>query len=241
MRAFKHNCRPIPSALSKFVSTAVRRKKFPYLYFSSSGSKISCGSDASLDDLPSGAMTVEVWVNLASDASNIDVFLAKGNGSGWYFSAQTVVNTWQAGIVFDSASPVASYPIIYDDKWHHLAFTFDNAGDRKIRLFLDGILVKISPAASGNYVSDAADNLYYGVHGNGSSFSFKGGIGWVRFSDNLRYSADFTPLSRGEPPAVDAHTVEQWNAQEGSGSLLGASVNSPTNDGSLVNVIWKQN
>ena len=207
------------------------------MYFNSS--KVNCGSDASLDDLADNAFTVEAWVQLATDAAGIDVILAKGDSCGWVLTAHTVINQWQAGVACATTSAIASYPLTYDGKWHHLAFTWDDAGDRKVRLFLDGALVGTSIAGVGAIVSDAPYNLYFGVHGNGNSFPFKGGFGWVRLSDNLRYSGSFSPLPRCSPPAIDVHTIEQWNAQEGSGSILTASVNSPANDGALTNITWK--
>lgn len=48
-----------------------------------------------------------------------------------------------------------------------------------------------------------------------------GSFAWCRVSDSVRYSgATYEVPSRTDPPAVDEHTVAQWNFNEGTGTTL---------------------
>lgn len=204
--------------------------------FNGTNTVVSLGSDATLDDLPDGAFTVEAWVR--PEASTTGTIVGKGastagyrlyiNGTTLYF----VVNaaTTAAVAAFDIAASMG--------KLTHLAGTFDDAGDRKARIYVNGVLKNESGAAVGAYATDAAANLEFGKRTGwiGSQY-YNGILGWVRLSNSIRYApAGFTPPSL--MPSADANTVEQWAMNEGSGTTITATVSAPTNNGTLANGSW---
>lgn len=205
-----------------------------YLVFNGSSSKVVCGSDTSLDDLHAAALTVEAWVR-PDTADSWKGFVGKGLWSsvGWmmWVSAGSVgARVWASTATYSTSGAVLSV-----GEWAHVAMTYDNGGDRKHRLYVNGVLVSTSGAAVGSIVSDAAQSLQIGKN---DSNAFNGAIGWVRISDTVRYTTNFTPDARLAPPVVDGNTVEQWNMDEGTGTTVAAQVSSPTNDGAITDGTW---
>lgn len=200
--------------------------------FDGSATQIDCGSDASLDDLHGAAITVEGWIR-HSDSSSWTL-AAKGAWvtRGWSFGGFGNRVDYQIhtdGTTINGNTTVAG---LSDKAWHHVAYVYDNGGDRRLRVYVDGTLVVTTAAATGTIDSDASDNLLIGSAPGSSSF-MGGAIGWVRISNSTRYSSTFTPPSRTSPPATDANTVEQWNLDEGTGTTAAAQVSTPTNDGTI--------
>ena len=206
-----------------------------YLVFNGTTANVNCGSDASLDDLHNAALTVEAWVR-ADTTDSWRVFASKGLWSfkGWH--------VWVSGLAVGARvwASTATYSVstasMTLSQWAHVAMTYDNGGDRKHRLYVDGVLRSTSGAASGTIVSDAAQSMTIGKSNETSSFN--GAIGWMRLSNSIRYSGSFTPAARDAPPAVDGNTVEQWNLDEGVGLTAAAQVSSPTNDGTITAATW---
>jgi len=208
----------------------------PYLYFDGINDIVNFGSDASLDNLHDNAFTAELWVR--PDAlTHISGILGKTNTfdvAGW--GIVTLFGTDIGGSVkCATTSSTARFDVSAQvGTWMHVALTWDDAGDRKARLWIDGTLRNTASAGVGAVVSDAAQNLRFG---NISSY-FRGGIGWARLSNNVRYSAPFTPSARDTVPTVDGNTVELWAVDEGTGLTVAASVSSPTNDGAITGATW---
>jgi hypothetical protein len=180
-------------------------------------SYIDCGSDAGLDNISDNAFTAEVWYRGTNQAGHNFIFLKGGgwgNDIGWYLRYS--VTGFAAGVdcVTTDASTAVVNGIALDGKWHHIAMTFDHAGDKLIDIFFDGVETSYAyqVAGDGAIVSDAALNLNIG----NSAFSLGSGtFGWARISNNIRYAANFVPART--PPAPDANTLAQWNMSEGTG------------------------
>ena len=217
-----------------------------YLAFNGSSTIVNCGSDASLDDLHDAAMTVEMWVKMATFGDNNYAYLAAKvpdpfAPEGWLFGALSTKGI-QAAVYcasFAGVSQSGTDDFTNDDTWHHVAMTWDNASYNYPRLWIDG--VEPSYLSTQNRVgvieSDAANVLKIGNRLAGDR-ELDGGIAWVRISDIVRYTAGFTPDAKDSPPASDANTVEQWNFNEGSGATAAAEESSPTNDGTISNGSW---
>jgi hypothetical protein len=207
--------------------------------FNGTSSKVNIGSDVSLDDLPAAShLTWELWIRPDSHPDEpLGRLLAKrAYGTGFEISFNN--GHIQIVVYYDATDLNYIGSGTYtDDTWHHLAITFDFT-EKTAKIFLDGTeeTCIASTPGSGTYVSDASLNLYLGSLS--TNRFFQGGIGWVRISSIKRYTSDFTPASRVNPPGVDVNTIEQWNAQDGSGSILAAQVNTPTNDGTMTDVTW---
>lgn len=208
----------------------------PFLVTNGVSSIVNCGSDAGLDDLHAAAFTVEGWFcpNTTGEGSS-GVFFTKGYSVGWRLLF-VGGNTLQAGIM--CATPAtASVSHTPNQAWHHYAITYDANGDRKVRIWIDGALMKTSGAAAGAVTSDAAASLLIGNRSS-ASLTFDGNIGWVRVSSVVRYISEFTPVRREAPPSVDASTVAQWNMRENSGTVVDNVQGAATRDGILSNVSW---
>jgi hypothetical protein len=203
----------------------------PAVLFNGTTTTVNCGSDGSIDNLHDAALTVEAWIRTTDDDC---VFLEKGDlDAGWalYYSGTELL--FRINAVADAlCDPVTADPI--DGKWHHIAGTYDDGGDRMARLYLDGILIDTSAASGGAVVADAGFDLYFGSRDAGSIF-LDGIMRWVRLSNNIRYVANFTP-SRWMP-AADVNTVEQWAMNEGTGVTAAATV-AGANDGTITDGEW---
>ena len=179
--------------------------------------RANVGSGATIDDLADNAMTVEGWFR-APKLAGLQYLCHKGtpDTNGWYLALNGGV---LYGIVSCATSPANSYSTArYDDnRWHYIKATFDDAGDRKIDLFIDNVEVTYGTqtAGVGAIVSDAAGDGSIG-RSTGSS-SLTGAHGWIRWSNVVRGAG---MISRATPPAVDGNTVAQWDTNEGAGATL---------------------
>jgi hypothetical protein len=207
----------------------------PFLYLDGVNDNIGFGSDASIDDLPAGDCTVELWMTAASSA--VLRTLSKYNTAPRGWELRVHVGNMRVMIAFDTTAIGFNSSIAHSlSTWFHAAFTYD-AATKTATVWINGQNGG-SGVGVGSYVSDAPDNLntaYGGVlnrhHGN---------IGWVRLSNVKRYTGAFTPPARDAPPAVDGNTVEQWNMDEGEGTTAAAQVTSPTNDATITGATWME-
>jgi len=205
--------------------------------FNGTSTYIGCGSDASIDDIPSGAeMTVAGWVRLDSTAASTFTIIHKGDAltTGWvvyvgvdgqlYGYVPLATDNMQCTVAVD----------IGDGKWHYFAFHYDDT-TKTGTISVDGVW-GASDTGIGAYQSDAASDLEMGRLTALSSF-WDGGIAWIEISDNDRHTAgtDFIPP---RAPYADGNTVEYWLMDEGTGATAAASVTSPNNDGTITNGSW---
>jgi len=248
MSGFKRIGHTITPTLAKFTPLVLANTGIMSMLFNGSTSEVACGSDASLDNIPSGAeFTCEFWVNWTGGEDDYPGFIAKltGGDDGWFIYGR--VSTDRIGASVNCATTKAAAHKestgILNTGWHHIAVYYNDTGDRKPYIAIDGAWVSsysLQRAGIDAYVSDAVYTLKIGR--SRITRHVEAAIGWVRISDNDRYSheVDFTPPARDAPPAVDGNTIEQWNADEGSGTTLTASVNSPVNDGTMTDVLWRK-
>jgi len=187
----------------------------PYLLLDGINDNVAFGSDAAIDDLFLADCTVESW--FYSSLSDIDFLLSKFTTAPLGWNIKENVGYLRVRIAHDVTEINYNAAIPYTvDVWQHVAITWDIAS-KTVTTWIDGQDAG-SATAAGNYVSDAAHSLNTAYGGTLNRWT--GGLGWVRISDNQRYSAPFTPPPRNAPPAIDANTIEQWNVDEGSGSVL---------------------
>lgn len=222
----------------KFNVLLGAKKKVWSVKFDASTTLINAGTEASIDDLQDNAVTFELWAKpkTLGEGGIIGVMLSKNS---YYFAT---ANAGLYGILLCATTSAASdSAFVPNDQWHHIAFTFDDAGDRKIWTYLDGIkqtTYVTQTAGVGAITSDAAQNLYIGDRSAGGR-CFDGSMGWIRISNNVRYTADFNPQSRFVPPAVDANTVRLFKMDEGSGTVI-TDYSANAQNASLANGVWKK-
>ncbi|GAI86545.1 unnamed protein product, partial [marine sediment metagenome] len=183
------------------------------------GTFVDCGSAADIDDLHGADFTAEMWVR-ENVKGETEVFIEKGNiGAGWYI--REITSTIFAIINLDDTDASLDFTEAYspngDKIWHHVAITWDFS-ELTLEGFYDGISVG-TDVGVGNPVTDAAVNLYLGARG-GASQKLQGAMGWTRISDTIRYTANFVPDGRTNPPAADGNTIRQFNFTDGAGLTL---------------------
>lgn len=182
------------------------------------GYQTNVGSGATIDDLADNAFTVEGWFRITK-STRYSTFFRKGSSdiTGWYFGIDTTGKIYSQ--VYCATTNASSYNLNtqWDGLWHYWKFTFDDAGDRKIRIYIDNVEITYAgqSAGVGAILSDAGTNGY--ISTSVSSERLQGAHGWVRWSNVVR-GAGMIP--RSNPPAVDGNTVAQWNANEGAGAVL---------------------
>lgn len=219
----------------RFIALMGGVKRAWAVVFNGSSTNINAGSEASIDNLADNAFTVEGYFNIVSTVAG-QYFIAKrgGGATGWNFSCTG--GNLVVSVKCATTEAAITHAFTGDSKFHHFAFTFDDAGDRKLRLFTDGVLVATGNAGVGAIVADAADTLHIGSLLAGGSF-FTGFIGWIRISNIVRYTTTFTPVSRFIYPDVDANTVRLFKLNEGTGTTITDSSANAQN-GTLANGTW---
>lgn len=201
---------------------------------------------AAIQDLQDAAFTAEVWANPDSyGEASVGRFLDKtaSVAEGWFFSVRG-----DSGLDFriscattDARSRCGLDEFTPDGKWHLISGQFDDAGDRKIYLWIDGVPIvsyTLQDAGVGAIVSDVGNDLYLGNRSNGEN-TFDGLLGgWARLSDALRYAAGkaFEPDARTNPPGVDGNTVWQIEYAAGAGATVTDIV--AANNVTLSNYEW---
>ncbi len=196
----------------------------------------------SLDDLHDNEFTVGMWISWSffhQDRSSQVIRKGNINSNGWYLNIGTnsiygrVECATTTAISFDNgdASLVPN-----DGKMHYVTMYFNDAGDRKVYLAVDGVWVStynIHQAGVGAIVSDAAANFCLGQCGLG-----KIGFGWVAIwsDDHHGHGVNFTPPTSA--PTSGGNLVEAWHLHEGTGSTCAAEV-SGSNDLTINNGNWK--
>lgn len=185
--------------------------------FNGTTTVINAGSEASIDNLADGAVTLEMV--LSPTAGSLGRLFSKYGGivADYYAGGAGVEMTIYCATTNAHSSALCTQ----DGLPHHYAFEFDDAGDRKIKIFIDGAEVSYlaQTAGVGAIVADADYDMSFGNYAAGGD-PFTGKIHWVRISNVIRYTATFTPPTSKLPPAVDANTVRLFKMDEGKGTVI---------------------
>jgi hypothetical protein len=211
------------------------------LIYDATTSTVDCGSDAGIDNLADNAFTAEAWVYaLGYGESNQGKIFDKTGAAnqGWYLGITNGVGL-AAGVKCAvteglTTSGLANFVL---NQWNHVAMCWNDAADRIITLWINGIGQSntITPAL-GAIIVDAANNLYIG-NNSGSGRTWNGYIGWSRISNIVRYVNNFRPPERCKLPDIDANTLGQW-IKEGQGTAIDNMEGTAARDGTAANCTW---
>ncbi|MHA2047605.1 MAG: LamG domain-containing protein, partial [Candidatus Thorarchaeota archaeon] len=189
---------------------------------------IDYGSGANIDDLATGAMSVEAWVKF-DDLSSWNYIALKGaHTAGWIFRL-TSGKALSARVYTDTtnAESQSGAQTIEEGKWYHVAFTYDDGGTRQIRLWLDGIETNyaVQTAGTGSVLTDASDDLDVGLNPGAGGDCLEGSIAALRVSSVVRWTDTFTPAPRLNPNGSvwtlpDANTEIQCYFRDGAGTTI---------------------
>lgn len=191
----------------------------------------SVGKAAVINNLAGGAFTVDGWIRFAS--SSYTTICVKGdlNHAGWLFWMNDVGRL--DAYVFSAASTGRSISTekVNDGYWHYVKMTYNNAGDRKIRLYIDNVETSyITQQAAVDPIGD--DSAFDGAISEPTYYMDANcAHGWIRWSNSIRGAG---MISRCKPPSVDGNTKAQWNAYQGCGNSLVDSVGG-TSTGTMYN------
>ena len=193
------------------------------LYFDGTGTAqyINAGSDPSITNLSDDAFTVEAWIKADGyGISNAGYFFRKddggaGFGLGFTTGSSSGLHSRVGCATTDAQSNAGLDEFSADSQWHHVAMTFDDAGDRYIYQYIDG-----RPVASySSHIqcidaveADSNNDLYLGNGGEDSSYEFEGNIDEIRIFDYVRTPAQIAwSYNKGGP-------VGWWKFDECSGT-----------------------
>lgn len=202
---------------------------------------------ARIQDLHDGAFCAEQWVcaNGWGGGFGGRLFDKIGAGSkGWFGSMNPIdvldCRVYAATTIARSTTPAGNFRP--DNIFHHIAMQYDDTGDRKIYIWIDGIPVSsygLQQNAVGLVVTDVGTDLYMGNRA-ASNTDFDGLLGgWARISSVARYTNGeaFVPDDMLNPPGVDANTAWQTNFPDGTGATL-TDASAGANDGTLSDHEW---
>lgn len=186
--------------------------------FNGTSTRINAGSEASIDNLASSAVTIEYYFKYTD--SLIILYSKRGGGTFGVFNYISA-NKILSNIYCATTSALSETAFVKDLAWHHIAVTYDHAGDKKLRTWKDGSLILTSTATEGDVSDDSANTLYFGydqVSGLYSNATIA--LGWIRISNSVRYTTNFIAPSRLVYPAVDANTVRLFKMNEGTSTTI---------------------
>lgn len=169
--------------------------------FDGSDSRISIGSDSSVDDLFNGGGTISTWINLSGWGENNFARIADNatislggvtNGDGWTFKVTGSGNDGQlifaqgfTGNVGDWRTSVGSLNL---NTWYHVAVVYDSSGASNDPLiYIDGVAQTLSEAETPSGTARPNDSLdvMIGDRAVDDDRSFDGTIDEFRISRSL--------------------------------------------------------
>lgn len=218
-----------------------------YLEFNGTTSDVNCSNGAQIDDLHSGTFTAEAWIlprtfgeGNQGRVFDKDNYTGPGINVGWQFLVDSAFGLWAS--VAAATTNALSQATLSDlvPGWVHVAMTYNNGGNRLIRMWVNGVEVNYTTqqAAVGLIASDVGEDLYIGnVKTNARTFD--GYVGWSRASSTIRYAtATFTPPDRCTLPDIDASTAGQWIGVEASGATIDNQEGTAAYDGTQSNCLF---
>jgi len=214
------------------------------LDFDATDDDVNCGSDASIDDLPSGGnFTAEAWV--MADGWGEGTIGHIFNKNHWrlyiYGHVDFGIVAWADHATTDAVLSTGTDDFAPDSQWHHIAAVWTLA-TKSWDIAVDGVWVTTpgvyDQAGVGAYTSDAADDLIIG-NDQAGAHTWDGKIGLSRISSSAIYKPglNFTPPDRCDCPAVLGSTEGLWCLTEGSGATA-YDETANSNDGTITGATW---
>ncbi len=183
--------------------------------FNGTTSNIGYGSASDLDDLAvSGAFSIHAWINADGHGEgNTGRIMNKRESeteAGWLFfvDATNSLGFQTIGTGFSVQSHQrGSDDAISLDTWHSIVLTYDDAGDRKAHIYVDGseISYDTDVAATGTNGTDAGGVLIVGNNGD-SGRTFDGELAEAAIWDRVLTAGEISQLAGGLCPSLVSTT-----------------------------------
>lgn len=140
------------------------------LTFDGTDDYIVVPADPNIDANGKTALTISAWINPASDGENHQGrIFDKGNSSSGYISWVSNEGGGKVTISFSvimtgTNSLAVKTAALSINTWQHLVFTYNEDGDKKSKIFIDGSEASLSTdtAGTGSTADDSGDDLYIG-------------------------------------------------------------------------------
>ena len=189
--------------------------------FDGTDDSANLGSGATLDDLAGDSFSAHAWVYLDTAPASNDqqmVIISKGDSTDfkWHLSVRNNSGSTQYNATLNNVAISRSSDTTIVGGWHQVVITYNNATDRKIKMYVDGTEVSYATQIpmSGSYSSDASKNLTIGSHANGASY-WDGKLDEVRIYNRALSSAEIKSLYQWAPGPV-----AYYSGDEGTGTSL---------------------
>lgn len=157
--------------------------------FNGSTSNIDIGSPASLDDL--SVLSYAFWINVSSLAAEI---MPISKNYKW-FRVRTDGTIESSIGASGTTNSSISTNTVSTSTWYHIVFTYDDAGDRKGHIYLNGseVTYGTQTACTGTITADNAFNQFIGQY-QGGLFRWNGAIDEVGIWSRVLSGAEITQL-----------------------------------------------
>ncbi len=166
--------------------------------FDGAADYINVHSPPGLDDL--SAFTYAVWIKPTALGQREIMSKANSNHEMRIRDASNL-----RGCVVGDTSACSHSPngAIVTDAWQHVAMTYDQSGDQRVRLYIDGVEVTYAAQSTGggNMASDASSDLNIGRRSDSGDRHFAGLIDDARIYDRALTALEIATL-----PACDSTT-----------------------------------
>ena len=199
------------------------------LQFNGSTQNVSIGNQTVYQNLYSKAFTAEAWVYPRGRPTIDDkrtVIIGRSNNADfkWHLALWRSNSTdyqIEANIENNAISRASStlYPLNLDT-WTHIGMTYDNTGDRKVHLYVNGVEVvyNTNNAFSGTVGSDTSNNLKIGSFTNDVEY-WNGNIDDVKIYNYARNQKQIVEDMNAGHPIVGtpvASPVSHYKFNEGA-------------------------
>ena len=218
----------------------------PALLYNGTNTSAVVADNVAIQDLQDAAFTIDIMVR-ADDwgEGGFGTIIDKSDfvTTGWLSQIQESIQLLYVYVFCagtNALSTVDISGILVDGKWHRLTFQFNDAGDRKIYIWLDSEAVasyETQNAGIGAITSDVGEDLYLGSRPSGAR-TFDGAIGWIDISKVSRYTNGEAFKDDRRPPTIDINTVAQYLMDEGAGATLDNAEGTAALDATVSNHRW---
>lgn len=183
----------VPSSGDGFNGTSVYSTDY-----NDDNDAIDLGHDASIDSLTTLTVVAWVFLDTVPDQSEFDYIISQRDNTSlrWTFHTDSLGDNGKLTFNMNTNSTdVLSRDsvVMNTGSWIHVAFTYDDGGDRKGRLFIDGVEIasyETQTAGTGTIVSAVNAELTIGNRAVSLDRGWDGNIDEVGIFDDIKDSTD---------------------------------------------------